>query len=307
MKTKLKLLILVLVVLTPHFLKAQSWGYDNNRFAISADGNNQPDNMHSWSTADPDDWGGTPTALAIVAKLNLQDKLVHYSYNNFIASPPHTTATNEMKLGIDGGIKLWGFDKSRFFDVPVDNSAALIHLAGEIKKSTQADPLYFIHMGPAEFFYRAVKLVVEEGKVEALSHVYVVSHSGYNDNHLRRGDPKFDKLPVSAVDKHHTMVETIALSRKRIKYKKIIDQNGGWDANLLWKSDKDWTVWHWMRDHKDPSVRFIYERMLANAKNSADVSDAGMLYYLLVGDENGSPSKFKAFIGDGINEIPVKP
>ncbi|WP_162555728.1 T9SS type A sorting domain-containing protein [Reichenbachiella versicolor] len=294
-------IVVCLAILSPLSLSAQSWGYNNHRFAVSADGNNQPDKKHKWTRADPDDWGGTPAALAMIAKLGLHDKLVHYSYNNFIDAPPHTTETNHMKIGADGAIERWNFDKDKFFDVSENHSIPINHLAAEIAKSSSLDPLYFIHMGPAEFFYRAVKKVIDDGKINSLSHVYVVSHSGYNDDHLRRGDPKFDITPVPDSEKHHTMSETIAASGDRINYKKIKDQNGGHDPNILWKSDKDWTVWHWMRDHKDPNIQWIFDRMLVNAKSSADISDAGMIFYLLHGDIDGSPSKFKAFIGDGIS------
>lgn len=302
MKTKLLLVVLTILCYFSEVSHAQSLGNNNNRIAISADGNNQPDNHHFWPRADPDDWGATPAALAMLAKLKLQDKLVHFSYNNFIDAPPHTTETNQMKMGVEGGIKYWNFDATRFFDVSENYEVALKHLANELQKSTSKDPLYFIHMGPAEFFYRAVKMVVDEGKEDALSYVYVISHSGYNDNHLRRGDPRFDKTPVAEADRHHTMKETIALSGNRIQYQKIKDQNSGNNPNAGWKSGEDWSVWYWMRDHKEPSVRWMYKRMLANAKNSADISDAGMVYYLLTGDENGSPSKFRKFIGDGINK-----
>ncbi|WP_109830531.1 CBM96 family carbohydrate-binding protein [Reichenbachiella versicolor] len=296
----LRLYLIASALLMSSVVSAQSWGYNNHRIAVSADGNNQPDVLHRWKTADPDDWGGTPAALAMIAKLKLQDKLVHYSYNNFIDSPPHTTAVNEMKIGVDGGINRWGFDASRFFDVSANNTAAINHLATELGKSTSSNRLYFIHMGPAEFLYRAVAKTIANGKISALSHVYLVSHSGYNENHLRRGDPNFDLTPVPASQKHHTWAEVQELSGNRIKYTKIKDQNGSHDPNVLWQSDKDWTVWHWMRDHADPNVAWLYQRMRANAKNSADISDAGMLYWLLVGDENGSPSKFETFIGNGI-------
>lgn len=67
-------------------------------------------------------------------------------------------------------------------------------------------------MGPSKFLYQAVKLVVQEGNENVLSHVYVISHSHYNDNHLRRPN-------------HHTIDEVIALSNNRINFKRIKDQN----------------------------------------------------------------------------------
>ncbi|MGL6315599.1 hypothetical protein [Vibrio sp. WXL103] len=280
--------------------EASAWGYDNHRIAVSADGNNQPDKLHRWPQGDPDDWGGTPAALAMIAKAKLQDKLVHYSYNNFIDAPPHTTFVNHMKIGADGAIERWDFNPQIFFDASEDSKVAIDHLAKQIALSSETDPLYFIHMGPAEFFYRVVDTVIESGDSDALTHVYVVSHSGYNDNHLRRGDAKFDLKPVATSDKHHTMAEVLELSEHRLNFKKIQDQNAEWDINHLWSSGDDFSVWYWMRDHQDPNVRWIYERMLENEKGVADISDAGMVFWLLEGDENGSPAKFEAFIGDGI-------
>jgi hypothetical protein len=290
MTTKTILTLLIVFSITTQVVTAQSLGYNNNRIAISADGNNQADN-HSeakWPRADPDDWGGTPAALAMIAKVGLQDRLVHFSYNNFINAQPHTTETNYMADGVNGAIQRWNFDVSRFFDVPEDNAAAINHLAKELKKSTAADPLYFIHMGPSEFLYRTVSKVVNEGYAEALAHVYVISHSGYNDNHLRRYA-------------HHTMNEVIELSGNRLQYKKIKDQNACGNPEKLWCSATNFTPFHWMRDHSDEDIQFLYSRLQFHPDGKgADISDAGMVWYLLKGDENGSLPKFKNFIGASI-------
>ena len=48
-------------------------------------------------------------------------------------------------------------------------------------------------------------------------------------------------------------------------------------------------------------IGWIYDRMKRHPKGVADFSDAGMVYFLLTGDEDGSPEKFKVFIGKGIN------
>ncbi|EWH09180.1 hypothetical protein DS2_13944 [Catenovulum agarivorans DS-2] len=300
MSVKKFVFALLSFIFSIHLVHASNWQYNNNRIAISADGNNQPDVQHYWTTADPDDWGATPAALAIIAKLNLQDRLVHFSYNNFIDSPAHTSAINQMEVGVQGAINYWQFDQTRFFDVTEQYQQALSSLVKQIAISTENNPLYYIHMGPSEFFYRVVKQVLLQGKAESLNHVYVLSHSGYNDNHLRRGDPKFDKKPVPQHKVHHTLSQAIELSGNRLKYKRIKDQNGEWDANLLWNSKHDWSVWDWMKNHSDPSVAWIYKRMRQHPKGVADCSDAGMVFYLLLGDENGSPEKFKQFIGNGI-------
>ncbi|XPF94731.1 hypothetical protein ACM9HF_01630 [Colwellia sp. RE-S-Sl-9] len=295
------LTLLILLISTSFLAQSQNSNYHNNRIAISADGNNQADNLHFWPRADPDDWGGTPFALAIIAKKKLHNKLVHYSYNNFIDSPAHTSDINQMEIGVDGAIKRWNFDKTKFFDVTEEYNKARGHLVNEIAKSTAADPLFFLHMGPAEFFYRVVKQVIADGNIESLAHVTIISHSGYNDNHLRRGDPKFDKKPVLAKNSHHKLEDVMALSGNRLKYIRITDQNVKWDVNQGWNSGKDWTVWHWMKNHKDKNIAWIYKRMEEHPEKVADASDAGLVYYLVTGDENATPLKLKQFFGTGIN------
>ena len=292
--------LLIFLISTSFLAQFQSSNYHNNRIAISADGNNQADILHFWPRADPDDWGAAPFALAIIAKTKLDNKLVHFSFNNFMDAPVHTSDINQMKIGVDGAINRWNFDKSKFFDVSAQYNKALEHLANEIAKSTVTDPLYFLHMGPAEFFYRVVKQVIADGNVESLAHVTIISHSGYNDNHLRRGDPKFDKTPVLAKDSHHKLEDVMALSGNRLKYIRIKDQNVEWDVNQGWNSGKNWTVWHWMKDHKDKSIAWVYERMEAHPEKVADASDAGLVYYLVTGDENANPVKLKQFFADGI-------
>ncbi|TYA78456.1 hypothetical protein [Seonamhaeicola marinus] len=281
--------IIFTLTLIPNLVLAQIPEYDNNRIACSADGNAQPDLEYTgrYNYADPDDWGATPATLAILAKRNLQNKLVHYSYNNFMPSPPHTTVRNYMKEGVDGSIKRWDFDKKLFFDVGTHKKQALKHLTKELKKSSKEDPLYFINMGPSEFLYQAVEQVIKEGNADALSYVYIISHSNYNDNHLRRPN-------------HHTIKQVIELSGNRLKFKRIKDQNNKNNPNEGWSSLHDWTVWHWLRDHDNPDFVWLWESMKKHKEFRADISDAGMVYYLITGDEDGSPVKFKKFLGNKI-------
>jgi hypothetical protein len=284
-----KILFLIVFINVSYSLLAQTLNYNKNRIACSADGNAQPDLEYTgtYNYADPDDWGATPAALAILAKMNLQSKLVHYSYNNFMPSPPHTTVRNYMKEGVEGSIERWNFDKNIFFDVGTQQKEAIEHLKIEIEKSTKEDPLYFINMGPSEFLYQAIKLVLKDRKEESLSHVYILSHSNYNDNHLRRPN-------------HHTIDQVIALSGNRVKFKRIKDQNKKDNPNEGWSSNHDWSVWNWLKDHKNPDIAWLWECMKKHNEKRADISDAGMIYYLLTGDEDGNPAKFETFIGDEI-------
>ncbi len=284
--------ILCAVLLTAQGVMSQNpngaWReYDNNRIAISFDGNSAPDNEYKWPIGDPDDWGAAAASCAIIAKKGLQDKLVHCSYNNFIDAPSGPDSENQLKISLEGSYQRWGFNDGTLFDVTTDLELTKLHLAHQMAISTADNPLYFMHAGLSEFVYQAVEVVVKSGKEESLNHVYLLSHSGFNEKEKRR--------PF-----HHTWAETQELAGGRIKYKKIVDQNGSNDPNKLWNSGKDFSVWYWMRDHKDESVRWIYERALVHKGGVADISDCGLLFYLLCGDAQGSPEKFREFIGEGV-------
>lgn len=297
---------------------SQALGYDKHRIAISADGNNQPDPNtwggtvtasapaadagktftynSAWQRGDEDDWSATPAALAMLANANLEPQLVHYSYNNFIGSPAHTTARNVMKEGVDGALQRWtDFDASVFFDVSADNDAAINHLAEQIKVSTANDPLYFISMGPSEFLYQALEKVKADGKESAINHFYIISHSNYNDNHIRRENHRriehiLNDFPVS----------------EGVNYKRIKDQNQSSNLNNGWSSSKvngakNWAPYHFLRDHFDPDCHFLWDMLNADPSLSKpDISDAGMIWYLLYDDQDGNPAKLKTKFINGV-------
>jgi hypothetical protein len=278
-------ILLIAFILVPKRIYCQALGYNNNRIAYSSDGNSVKDitNENQYPTADPDDWCGSPMSLAIIAKKNLQSKLVHFSYNNFMASPPESDAQNQMKKGVAPAISNFGYNPAVFFDVSSSSSvkaAAINQLKLEIEKSTASDPLYFILAGPSEFFYQCVQGVVNDGKKASLAYVYIISHSGYNENEKRRFS-------------HHTLGQARSLGSNLMKYQKIVDQNTG-----LKRTTYD--PYFWLRDHQNTKLRFIFDRMKAHPGNVADPSDAGMTFYLLTNDQNGTPSKLQTYFGSGI-------
>ncbi|MGC6427861.1 MAG: hypothetical protein ACON5H_12815 [Akkermansiaceae bacterium] len=216
-----------------------------NRIAISADGN--PD-------ADPDDIGATPFTLAVLAKAGLQKNLVHYDFNNFMEYKPIPADKNEMWLGAMGGQTRWGFERSDFFDVAQDAEAAIANLTHEINQSTADNPLYIIEAGPADLIYRALKAANKPAR----EHIVLVSHSGYNDYYKPR--PWLKNL---------NDIQALVPS---INYLKIPDQN----RDLRTKGD--YSPWLWLRDHSDPNLQWVFQRMKAGLP---DVSDTGMVTWLI--------------------------
>ncbi|MGC6423411.1 MAG: hypothetical protein ACON4O_00320 [Lentimonas sp.] len=219
-----------------------------NRIAISADGN---------PGADADDVGATPFTLAVLAKLELQGNLVHYDFNNFLDFHRIDPGQNRMWLGAMGGQARWGFEASRFFDGSIDPEGAVANLIKEINKSTADDPLYLITAGPMELIYRAL----EGSEPSAHRNVIILSHHNYNEYHKARPwQRNWNDIKIIAPE---------------IGYIRIADQNG-WNGTGLKAKSND--AFNWLRDHQDPNLNWVYERIAAG---KPDVSDAGMITWLL--------------------------
>ncbi|MGJ8639692.1 MAG: hypothetical protein ACSHYA_09890 [Opitutaceae bacterium] len=220
----------------------------SNRIAISADGN--PD-------ADADDVGATPFTLAMLAKAGLQDNLVHYDFNNFLEYKRIDPGNNRMWTGAMGGQARWGFDESRFHDAANDPEGAVAHLTSEINQSSARDPLYLIVAGPMEQIYRAL----EAADATARQHVILVSHHDYNEYFKPR-----------LWQRNLNDVEALVPGITRLR---IVDQNGSNGTGLKGTADSDF---HWLRDHTDANLNWLYTRIVAG---TPDVSDAGMLAWLI--------------------------
>ena len=263
---------LVLVVTTPSeaVAKGKSPWQRGNRIAISADGN--PD-------ADRDDIGATPMTLAVLAKANLRGDLVHYDFNNWLEYKKIPADRNQMWKGAMGAQTRWGFNRSRFFDASDRPKDAIANLAAEIGKSTETDPLYIVVAGPMELIYQAMA----KADQAALAHVVLVSHSGYND-YFR---PRLWQ---------HNLDDVLALNRK-IKMLRIPDQNAGL------RTKDDYAPWHWLRDHPDANLRWVYTRLEAGLP---DVSDTGMVTWLIGAsgnDDRTTNEELQAFFGE--EQIPT--
>ena len=242
-------------------------GFD--RVAVSADGN-----------ADPDDIGATPAGLAMLAHLNFQNALVHYHVNSQVWKKPGNAKNEKMRVSAFGSASLMGFDENVFFDAITDhlsegdNSATSRHLASEINASSADNQLLIVGAGPMDVIYQAVLL----SDVEKREFVRVLTHSHVNDTNTGNAGghtrSHVEQLEVSFIDKPY--------------------QNGGFSTH------KNYGPWSWMESHPDPKVRWIYERMQDGGK--ADISDAGMIYYLLTGDGAGNIDKLEGFFN---NSAPI--
>lgn len=249
-------LLLLTILVTPTWAGHDAT-FSQGRIALSYDGNN-----------DPDDVGALPAALTMIAKAGFADRVVHVHYNsqvwkdNWKNDQMHTSAT-------EGAARFEGMEVSNFFDAEAiysesdrDDNALNDHLAAAIDASSEDDPLWLLVAGPYEVVWRAAR----QSDPAKRQYVRIISHSNINDTNDGEGSG-------------HTRSDVEDLGFEVID---IPDQNGGFSTH------KDFGPWQWMKNHDDPDVRWVYERMeIAGRGGKADISDAGMAFYLMTGEKEG--------------------
>lgn len=231
------------------------------RVAMTADGNQN----------DKDDWASAPMALAILAHRNLQPNLVHYDYNDHIWDSSEDHRKNMIESVQEGGER-FGFDTSRFFDdtIPEQLDAGTKELVAQINESTSGDELWFVLAGPMETAWMAL----DAADPDARKHVKCVSHGHdtFNQNYAK--------------EKHggHDYDDMIDLGCQRIQ---IPDQNSGFGPT-------DMDDWNYLK-HGDDNEKWLYSRL--DLVGNGDVSDAGMVYFVVTGDKHGERSDLKSYFG----------
>ena len=66
---------------------------------------------------------------------------------------------------------------------------------------------------------------------------------------------------------------------------------------------EEFKPYFWMRDSRDPKVRFLWERMVVSTR--PDPSDAGMTWFLVTGDEECDPAKLRRLLEEHQPLAPV--
>lgn len=230
------------------------------RIALSADGNQH----------DEDDWASAPMALAILAQRGLQPNVVNYIYNNHIwdSAPEHRKNMTESVLGAG---QRFGFDTSRFYDGadPAGLAAGVAALTAEINAARPGNELTIVLAGPMETTWMAL----DAAEPAARQHVKCVSH----------GDGTFNQTHGKTDHGGHSYDDVIGLGCQRVQ---IPDQNG----NL---GPTDMSDWNYLRDG-DAAMNWLYSRLELAEKG--DVSDAGMVYFVITGNERVTRSELREFL-----------
>lgn len=282
-------------MLLPAVMQAQTpvW-QGEGRIAVSSDGNKH----------DSDDWSATAMTLALIASQGLQDKLSLYVYSDHVWgsstwAPHGMTPYEHMKESALGGKERFGFRNS-IFVCGVDNpEVAYLTMAAEIDKSSAEDPLIVIAAGPMQ--------VIGEGlnrsDISKRQYVTVISHSWWNNEHSDWWSDDIERPFPSVKELDGDMHSGWTFSEMReafegrdggdVKFIEIVDQNGGDDYEGL-AAPFERFEWLLTSDSVKDNQKlredwvWLYTRLLAHThiKNGKfDVSDAGMVLYMLTGEE----------------------
>lgn len=284
------LILVVLILICVNSNAAEPLWQDSGRIVISSDGNEHDD----------DDWAATPFSLALLAANGLQDKVALYTYCDHIwgSNQEHKnrdtiSAYEQMHESALRGAEMFGYDKKRFI-CAVDNAeVAYKAMQQEIEKSSADNPLIIIAAGPMQVVGEALN----RSKLESRQYVTVLSHSPWNNNHS--DNPNLDKhwWDIHSGWTFDEMREAFESKQGGgVKFILIANQNGGKDyVGLNAKREEfDWLRTSPAGEHyKKGSWEWLYTRLESCPKAKGtkfDVSDSGLIIYMLTGIEKTSPS-----------------
>lgn len=274
------------------------------RIAISSDGNEHDD----------DDWSATPMSLAMLHAAGLGDKLALYTYSDHVwgSSQRYTlksgmSAYDHMKESALVGQAMFGFKNTRFI-CAVDNAEVAYNaLRDEINQSSETNPLIIVLAGPMQVIGEAIN----RSNKELLKYVTILSHSDWNENHsdkchsLREKNTEvWDVHSGWTWEEVKAQFETID-GKKGVTFVRIEDQNSGPDkiAFLCDRKNFDWIKTSPARKnslYKAGSWDWLYSRLevclKGEHKEKFDISDAGMIVYLITGNEKGNPDDMKMIL-----------
>lgn len=230
---------------------------------------------HDGDLHDPDDIGAVAMMEALLWRAGAQPRLVHLSFGNHIGS---TSASMHAAMAVSAtaALGMYGIAPDQVWDA--DERRATLQLAREIGLSSVDNPLVIIQAGPWAWMAKAFDLA------SPATHRYVtiVSHSTWNDSHDHPGWGLNRAQFLAQYAAGGKWAGVVAPG-----YVKISDQN----AHAFNSSQ---AAWSWLA--LSPETSFVLQRTIASGK-PGDMSDAGMLWWVLTGDTNPSMSEVRAFFG----------
>lgn len=263
-----------------------------DRVAVSADGN----------FSDEDDIGATPMSLALLAYAGVMDRLVYYGYRSHVWQPERMSVIRykgrsqdvRMRAAVSEGIPVFGLAPTLFVDekahYDTTGQEQQPELIAAINASSADSALWIVGAGPMQTIYASM----EGADRASLKYVNLISHSRWNNVHAEghRGGVSWEEVKRLVIESGGRVYYggTTCPGCIRPTVGEPHDQNKLLNFRA---ADDPLAVWTWLRDSSDPRLNFVFDKI--EDSRVGDVSDAGMVYYLLTGDEDADPVKLKSF------------
>lgn len=215
---------------------------------------------------DYDDWHASPMALLLIAYAGEDARLVHFDYNNNLAGNVESQAAGHRERVLGAASRL-GIDADLLFDDQEDVDGAVASIAAAVNASTADDPFVLLCAGPMEVCWRGIDAADDDRE----RYVRVVSHSTWNDG-FSEGAAVHTWEDIQDFD---------------VVADHIRDQN----LHALRRKPEGWT---WLRELEDGD--WFYDAIATDEK-AGDASDAGMMFYVLTGNDRPAPEDVKGFFG----------
>ena len=291
------LILLFLLAICPRLAAQTPLWQGKGRIVISSDGN----------AHDEDDWGAVPVMMAILAAKGLQNCVPLFIYSDHIwegcSDRAGYSGYDEMQKSVMEGKWFFGFDGTEFICAFDNPETAYNAVSREINRSTKRNPLILIAAGPMQVLGEGIS----RAKPSRLRYVTLITHGRWNNIHCGKDVEKY-KNPHEGWS-YKDVVDSFSSGLKNgLTCMHIHDQNGrdtDSDGNKLFeglyvkKQQFDWMKTSESRlksPYKKGSWEWLHSRMEICAKDgnrNFDVSDAGMLIYVLTGSDYTSPEMLK--------------
>ena len=271
-----------LFLVTIHTLpsKAQSICglYPGGRIAMASDGNK----------SDADDHGATAMAIAMLHYAGLLDKLVYVGHSSLYRSGCENAYGNWCDLmdsSSIGTLHRLGGDTSIVYSYEADYSdngqldQSIMAFTAAIEASGPGDSLWIYCAGPMDVVYRAISAASPAKR----AYVKCISHSSWNENSTFGGlSYKWSDMKSDFIADGVEFYE-IKDQNKSNGILDFRDESSSPGSNWSWLSDASApALWPWLRS-RNIDAWFIQK----NKAGAFDISDAGMMYWLISGGPDG--------------------
>ncbi len=211
-------------------------------------------------TNDKHDIASLPVAALLIDKAEL-NAVTTIAYNNNLLGGSNSSQINAMRNSAAFAASL-GINT---VDYEAGTTAAVASVAAIFNSG---NPVIAIEGGPMEAVYRAL------GQTDAdkLGNITLISHSDANEQFASNGT--------------HTWADLQA-TYPAVSFVDLKDQNVGFNNE----------AWEWLDRAVDPVNQSARAAMLNADEKLNDASDAGMVYWYLTGNEDGTPADAQNYLG----------